>query len=105
MEASKTAIIIAEQDQESGNYRSARDILFTMHQELKEQQTAIPFEMANSLMLLHSYILVKVQIKLNNHVRIVEPRVLTSCEHLTAMCSLVASRIVPLDFFIVLRII
>ncbi|CAF4144402.1 unnamed protein product, partial [Rotaria sordida] len=35
--------------------------------ELKAQHTAIPFEMANSLMLLHSYILVKIQIKLNNH--------------------------------------
>ena len=68
IEASKTAIIIAQQDQESGNYRSARDVLFTMHQELKAQRTAIPFEMANSLMLLHSYILVKIQIKLNNHV-------------------------------------
>jgi len=68
IEASKTAIIIAQQDQEGGNYRSARDVLFTMHQELKAQRTAIPFEMANSLMLLHSYILVKVQIKLNNHV-------------------------------------
>ncbi|CAF1061503.1 unnamed protein product [Adineta ricciae] len=68
-EASKTAIIIAQQDQESGNYRSARDVLFTMHQELKAQHTAIPFEMANSLMLLHSYILVKIQIKLNNHTR------------------------------------
>ncbi|CAF0866425.1 unnamed protein product [Rotaria sordida] len=67
IEASKTAIIIAQQDQESGNYRSARDVLFTMHQELKAQHTAIPFEMANSLMLLHSYILVKIQIKLNNH--------------------------------------
>ncbi|CAF0892517.1 unnamed protein product [Rotaria sordida] len=55
--------------QESGNYRSARDVLFTMHQELKAQHTAIPFEMANSLMLLHSYILVKIQIKLNNHNR------------------------------------
>ena len=51
------------------NYRSARDVLFTMHQELKAQRTAIPFEMANSLMLLHSYILVKIQIKLNNHVK------------------------------------
>ena len=40
-----------------------------MHQELKAQHTAIPFEMANSLMLLHSYILVKIQIKLNNHVK------------------------------------
>ena len=68
VEASKTAIIIAQQDQESGNYRSARDVLFTMHQELKAQNTAIPFEMANSLMLLHTYILVKIQIKMNNHV-------------------------------------
>ena len=68
-EASRTAIIIAQQDQEAGNYRSARDVLFTMHQELKAQKTAIPFEMANSLMLLHSYTLVKIQIKLNNHVK------------------------------------
>lgn len=67
-EASKTAIIIAQQEQELGNYRGGRDVLFTMHQELKGQRSAIPFEMANSLMLLHSYILVKIQIKLNNHV-------------------------------------
>lgn len=46
-----------------------------MHQELKAQRTAIPFEMANSLMLLHSYILVKIQIKLNNHVRLLTARI------------------------------
>ena len=44
----------------SGNYRNAHDVLFSMFQELKAQKIKIPTEMANNLMILHSYILVKV---------------------------------------------
>ena len=44
----------------TGNYRNAHDVLFSMYQELKQQKIKIPTEMATNLMILHSYILVKV---------------------------------------------
>jgi len=44
----------------SGNYRNAHDVLFSMYQELRQQKIKIPTEMATNLMILHSYILVKV---------------------------------------------
>lgn len=43
-----------------GNYRNAHDVLFSMYSELKTQNIKIPSEMATNLMILHSYILVKV---------------------------------------------
>lgn len=43
-----------------GNYRNAHDVLFSMYSELKSQNIKIPSEMATNLMILHSYILVKV---------------------------------------------
>lgn len=59
-EAAKTAIIIAREEQNAGNYRNAHDLLFGMCQELKKQGLRIPSEMNNSLMLIHSYLLAKV---------------------------------------------
>lgn len=44
-----------------GNYRNAHDVLFSMYAELKSQKIKIPSEMATNLMILHSYILVKVR--------------------------------------------
>lgn len=44
-----------------GNYRNAHDLLFGMYAELKSQKIKIPSEMATNLMILHSYILVKVR--------------------------------------------
>lgn len=44
-----------------GNYRNAHDLLFSMYAELKSQKIKIPSEMATNLMILHSYILVKVR--------------------------------------------
>ena len=43
-----------------GNYRNAHDVLYSMYQELKKNKIKIPAEMVNNLMILHSYILVKV---------------------------------------------
>lgn len=43
-----------------GNYRNAHDVLFSMYTELKAQKIKIPSEMVTNLMILHSYILVKV---------------------------------------------
>ncbi|XP_003402665.1 WD repeat-containing protein 19 [Bombus terrestris] len=68
-EAAKTAIIIANEEQINGNYRSAHDVLFGMYQELKKNKINIPSEMQNNLRLLHSYILVRLHVKKNDHLR------------------------------------
>jgi WD repeat-containing protein 19 len=59
-EAAKTAIIIARDEQSRGSYRIARDLLLSMYLELRLQNIRIPIEMSNDLMLLHSYLLIKV---------------------------------------------
>ena len=48
-----------------GSYRTAHDLLFSMYQELKKNNIKIPADMANSLTILHSYILVKVCMVIN----------------------------------------
>ncbi|CAG2108726.1 unnamed protein product [Medioppia subpectinata] len=68
-EAAKTALIIAREEQNAGNYRNAHDLLFGMCQELKRQSIAVPSEMVNSLMLIHSYILIKLWIRVGDHMR------------------------------------
>jgi len=66
-DAAKTAVIIARQEQELGKYRVAHTILFETHRELKAHNITIPNDLQAGLMLLHSYILVKWLIKLNDH--------------------------------------
>ncbi|KAL2734556.1 WD repeat-containing protein 19-like [Vespula maculifrons] len=68
-EAAKTAIIIANEEQINGNYRNAHDVLFGMYQELKRNKINTPLEMQNNLRLLHSYILVRLHVKRNDHLR------------------------------------
>ncbi|XP_054000054.1 WD repeat-containing protein 19 [Hylaeus anthracinus] len=68
-EAAKTAVIIANEEQTSGNYRNAHDVLFSMYQELKRNKINIPLEMQNNLRLLHSYILVRLHVKKSDHLR------------------------------------
>ncbi|XP_059172519.1 WD repeat-containing protein 19-like [Physella acuta] len=68
-EAARTAIIIAREEQNAGNYRNAHDVLFSMFQELKENKIKIPSEMASNLMILHSYILVKIHVKKGDHLK------------------------------------
>ncbi|XP_072190356.1 WD repeat-containing protein 19 isoform X2 [Excalfactoria chinensis] len=68
-EAARTAIIIAREEQRSGNYRNAHDVLFSMYSELKTQKIKIPSEMATNLMILHSYILVKTHVKRGDHMK------------------------------------
>ena len=66
-QAAKTAIIIARQEQELGNYRVAHGILFETHRELTAQRIRVPQELAQNLMLLHSYVLVRPLTKLGDH--------------------------------------
>merc|ERR1712038_1106484 len=68
-EAARTAIIIAREEQNAGNYRNAHDVLFSMFQELKKNKIKIPSEMAHNLMILHSYILVKIHVKRGDHLK------------------------------------
>jgi len=66
-QAAKTAIIIARQEQELGNYRIAHGILFETHRELTAQRIRVPQELAHNLMLLHSYVLVRPLTKMGDH--------------------------------------
>ncbi|XP_053314341.1 WD repeat-containing protein 19 [Spea bombifrons] len=68
-EAARTAIIIAREEQSAGNYRNAHDVLFSMYTELRTQKIKIPSEMATNLMILHSYILVKIHVKRGDHMK------------------------------------
>ncbi|KRZ43699.1 WD repeat-containing protein 19 [Trichinella pseudospiralis] len=60
-EAAKIAIIIVKDKQSRGQYRLARDVLFKLHQSLIQKHLPISLEMKTALMLLHSYLLVKVK--------------------------------------------
>uniref|UniRef100_A0A1A9VGQ4 Uncharacterized protein n=1 Tax=Glossina austeni TaxID=7395 RepID=A0A1A9VGQ4_GLOAU len=66
-DAAKTAVIIANQEQLTGNYKIARDLLFSMYQELRRNNLAVTSEMRHNLILLHRYTLVRIHIKLGNH--------------------------------------
>lgn len=61
-EAAKTAVLISRQEQQSGNYRDAHDVLFAMYRDLLQEGIKIPNELIQNLMILHSYILVKVSV-------------------------------------------
>ncbi|XP_072162557.1 WD repeat-containing protein 19 isoform X2 [Bemisia tabaci] len=66
-EATETAIIIADNERVNGNYRSARDVLFSICQELRLNGLKISFELLKCLHLLHSYALIKIHVRRNDH--------------------------------------
>lgn len=66
-EAANTAIIIASEEQESGNYKAAHDRLFETIRDMREQHIKVPQLIQNKLMIVHSYILVKRFVKLQDH--------------------------------------
>ncbi|KAK8722853.1 hypothetical protein OTU49_012085 [Cherax quadricarinatus] len=68
-EAAKTAIIIAREEQNSGNYRHAHDMLLGMYGELQRQKLRIPADMISALMLLHSYTLARMHVKRGDHLK------------------------------------
>lgn len=55
--------------QVNGNYRHAHDVLLMMYQELRQRSMHIPAEMVNNLMLLHSYILVRLHVRRGDHLK------------------------------------
>jgi WD repeat-containing protein 19 len=52
-QAARTAIIIARQEQEVGNYKVAHDILFETHKDLEAQRIRVPSALSRALLLLH----------------------------------------------------
>jgi WD repeat-containing protein 19 len=68
MQAAGTALIIAKQEQEMGNYKQAHQLLFRTYQDLKSQKLALPQELWRRLMILHSYVIVKRLVKAGDHV-------------------------------------
>lgn len=60
-EAARTAVIIAREEQVLGNYRAAHDLLFDNYMQLQKTGSAVPTELDRMLMLIHSYVLVKVR--------------------------------------------
>jgi WD repeat-containing protein 19 len=66
-EASRTAIIIAREEQSLGNYRQAHDLLLDNYIQLKKTDSAVPAELNRMLMLLHSYMCVKTLVRMEDH--------------------------------------
>ncbi|KAJ3110612.1 WD repeat-containing protein 19 [Phlyctochytrium bullatum] len=66
-DAARTAIIIAREEQTLGNYRAAHDLLLDNYRQLKRNKAPVPSDLDRMLMILHSYILVKTLIKINEH--------------------------------------
>ncbi|ORY49888.1 WD repeat-containing protein 19 [Rhizoclosmatium globosum] len=66
-DAARTAIIIAREEQMLGNYRAAHDLLLDNFRQLRKCKAKVPADLERMLMLLHSYILVKTLIRLNQH--------------------------------------
>ncbi|KAJ3181263.1 WD repeat-containing protein 19 [Geranomyces variabilis] len=68
-EAARTAIIIAREEQALGNYRAAHDLLLDNYKQLRATKNHVPAEIERMLMLLHSYMLVKALVRINEHER------------------------------------
>ncbi|TPX34511.1 hypothetical protein SmJEL517_g02844 [Synchytrium microbalum] len=66
-EAGRSAVIIAKREQERGNYRAAHDMLLGYHLILRSKSVKAPAELDRMLMLLHSYLLVKILVKSEDH--------------------------------------
>jgi WD repeat-containing protein 19 len=66
-QAAKTAVIIARQEQDLGNYKEAHAILFETIRQLEDQRAHVPQALRRSFVLLHSYTLVKRLAKRGDH--------------------------------------
>ncbi|CAD7939338.1 unnamed protein product [Amoebophrya sp. A120] len=66
-QAAKTALVIAKQEQDSGNYRVAHDLMFSTFRDLGAQGLPIPLDLYRKLVLLHSYVIVKRIVKSGDH--------------------------------------
>jgi hypothetical protein len=58
-QAAKISLTIANQEQESGDYKAAHYMLLETYKDMKANNIKIPVEIANKLLIIHSYIQVK----------------------------------------------
>lgn len=65
--AARTAAMIAQQEQEVGNYRAAHVVLFETVRQLQASRVHVPSDLYSSLVLLHSYTLVRRLVKADAH--------------------------------------
>ncbi|CAJ1026228.1 WD domain, G-beta repeat, putative [Leishmania lindenbergi] len=65
--AAKTSIIIAAKEQEMGNYKSAHKTLVEAYRILLRKNIRVPNDLRRTLMLLHSYIIVKDLLKIMHY--------------------------------------
>ncbi|CAD7950767.1 unnamed protein product, partial [Amoebophrya sp. A25] len=66
-QAAKTALLIAKQEQDAGNYRVAHDLMYSTVRDLTSQNLPVGLELYRRLTLLHSYVIVKRIVKLGDH--------------------------------------
>ena len=66
-QAAKTALIIAKQQQDQGNYKNVHDLLFSTFRDMQTQNLPIPLDLYKKLVLLHSYVIVKRIAKSGDH--------------------------------------
>jgi WD repeat-containing protein 19 len=67
-DASKTALIIAKQEQDLGNYPLAHSVVTETIRNLEDAFIKISLQMRQMFILLHSYMLVKVMVRHNDHI-------------------------------------
>ena len=66
-DAAKTAMIIARQEQDMGNYQAAHSVVVETIQQLEAHDIRVPQQLRTLFVLLHSYTLVKVLVRNNDH--------------------------------------
>ena len=66
-EAIEIAQVVAERESKKGNYRIAQDILLKTYRECRMKRIPLPMEFKESIMILHSYALVKILLRVDDH--------------------------------------
>ncbi|KPA79411.1 hypothetical protein ABB37_05256 [Leptomonas pyrrhocoris] len=64
--AAKTSVIIAAKEQEMGNYKTSHKTLVEAYRILRQKNMRVPNDLRRTLMLLHSYMVVKDLLKIMN---------------------------------------
>lgn len=67
-DAAKTAMVIAKQEQDMGNYMLAHSVIVETVQQLENSNIKVSLQLRQSFVLLHSYIRVKCMVKNGDHI-------------------------------------
>ena len=66
-QAAQTALILARQEQDMGQYPKAHNVLYETIRQLEEASTKVPLQLRQQFVLLHSYIRIKSLVKSGDH--------------------------------------